>query len=99
MKKWSSKYVQPSLTAELTWRATQVAWSFPLPVISLAPFILRAALVNIAEAVSQHITLHIAEDNNRSQTGARMRLHYAWPHDLSIGDNTDTTKAKLCDFE
>jgi len=93
MKKWSSKYVQPSLAAELTWRAIQVAWSFPLPVISLALYTLRAALINIAEAANQHITLRIAEDNDRSQTGARMWLHYAWPHDLSIGDNTDATKA------
>lgn len=99
MKKWNSKYVQPGLTAEVAWRAIQVAWSFPLPVILLAPFTLRAALRNIAGAVGQHITLRIAEDNNHSQTEARMRLHYAWPNNLSIGDNTDATKAKLCDFE
>ena len=98
MKKWSSKYVQPGLTAELTWRAIQIARSFPLPVISLAPYTLRAALVNIAKAVNQHIALRIAEDNSRSQTGVRMRLHYAWPNDLSIGDNTDATKARSCDF-
>lgn len=93
MKKWNSKYVQPGLTAEVAWRAIQVAWSFPLPVILLAPFTLRAALRNIAGAVGQHITLRIAEDNNHSQTEARMRRHYAWPNDLSIGDNTDATKA------
>ena len=38
----------------------QIAWLLPLPVISLAPFTVRAALVHIARMVSQDIILHIA---------------------------------------
>jgi hypothetical protein len=48
MKKWSSKYVPPNLTAELTWRAIQVVWSFPL---------LRTTLVRRQGLVCDHTTL------------------------------------------